>query len=165
MSELFETLGINGKLLLAQLVNFLLLLTILRFTVYKPLLAAMRARRERIDEGLRGAEEADKRLASIEVEREAKLKAADAEALALMTETEQTGKKRFQEIVHGAETKADYLLKEAAALAKRKEEEEMNRFTKEAQGIVRDALIKTVELDPKAVDEKLISQALHEVRT
>ncbi len=163
MSELFHTLGIDGKLLAAQLLNFLILLVILRLTVYKPLLAMMQKRRERIEFGLKGADEAERQLARIEVERQEKLKAADAQALALMQSTEQSGKKRFNEIVHGAEEKADYLLKEAATLARRKEQEEREHFMKEAQGIVKEALIKTVELNPKDVDEKLIAQALHEI--
>lgn len=164
MSELFNTLGIDGKLLLAQLINFLILLVILRLTVYKPLLAMMQKRRERIEFGLKGADEAERQLARIEQERQAKLKDADERALALMRETEQQGKKRFGEIVHGAEEKADYLLKEAAATANRRKQEEMERLMREAQSVIKEALLKTVELDPKHVDEKLIQQALHEVR-
>ncbi|MEK7616102.1 MAG: hypothetical protein AAB420_02770 [Patescibacteria group bacterium] len=165
MSELFHTLGINGKLLAAQLLNFLIVLVVLTFAVYKPLLAAMRKRRERIEYGLKGADEAEKQLAGIEVSRQQKMREADEQAMALMRETEQSGKKRFGEIVHGAEEKADYLLKEAAAMSKRRETEEMERLMKEAQGIIKEALIKTVELNPKDVDEKLISQALNEVRS
>lgn len=163
MSELLKTLGINGKLLLGQLINFLLVLVILRWAVYKPLLEAMRKRRERIEYGLRGADEAEKQLAGIEVSRQQKMKEADAQAFALMQETEKEGKKRFGEIVHGAEEKADFMLKEAAALSKRKEQEEMERLMKEAQGLIKDALIKTVELDPKHVDEKLIDKAIHAI--
>ena len=163
MSQLFETLGINGKLLAGQLINFLVVLLILRWAVYKPLLEAMRKRRERIEYGLKGADEAEQQLARIEMERQETLKAADAQALALIQETEKGGKKRFDEIVHGAQEKADYLLKEAAALSKRKEQEEMERVMKEAQGIIKEALIKTVELDPKHVDEKLIDKAIHAI--
>ncbi len=163
MSELFQTLGINGKLLIGQLLNFLIVLVILTVAVYKPLLAAMRKRRERIEYGLKGADEAEKQLAGIEVSRQEKMKEADAQAMILMQETEKSGKRRFDEIVHGAQEKADYLLKEAAVLSKRKEQEEMERVMAEAQGIIKEALIKTVELDPKQVDEKLIAKAIYEI--
>ena len=163
MSELLQTLGINGKLLIAQLVNFLIVLLILRWAVYKPLLEAMRKRRERIEFGIKGAEEADRRLAEVDVESQDRLRKADVAALEVVKDGEDMGKKRFAEIVHGAESKADHLLKEAAALSKRKEQEEMARLMTEAQGIIKAALIKTVELDPKHVDEKLIAQAIHEI--
>lgn len=161
MIEVLKTFGVDGKLLVAQLVNFLIVLIILRWAVYKPLLSAMRKRRERIEYGLKGADEAEKQLAGIELSRQQKMKEADAQAMALMQETEKGGKKRFDEIVHGAQEKADYMLKEAAALSKRREQEEMERLMKEAQGIIKEALIKTVELDPKHVDEKLISKAIN----
>ena len=66
MSQLFSQLGIDWHLLLSQAVNFLLLLAILRFVVYKPLLTLLHKRRERIEEGLTKADEADKRLGEVD---------------------------------------------------------------------------------------------------
>ncbi len=163
MSALLETLGINGKLLLGQMLNFLIVLLVLRWAVYKPLLAMMKKRRERIEFGIQGAEEADRRLTQVDVESQERLRKADAAALVVVKDGEDMGKKRFAEIVHGAEGKADHLLKEAAALSKRKEQEEMERVMKDAQGIIKEALIKTVELDPKHIDEKLIDKAIHAI--
>src|SRR3989344_4480801 len=160
MSELLDTLGINGKLLIAQAANFLILLLILRWAVYKPLLKMMRERRERIEFGLKGAEEADRRLAEIETVRNQKLADADQQALALIAEAEKGGQKRAQEIVGGAEDKADYLLKEAANIAKQREAEAMANVGRQAGILVKEALIKAVELDPSAVDEKLINEAV-----
>ena len=163
MSELFQALGINGKLLIAQLLNFLVVLFVLRWAVYKPLLSAMRKRRERIEFGIKGAEEADRRLAQVDSASQMRLRKADEAALAIVKDGEGMGKKRFQEIVHGAEQKADHLLKEAALLSKRREQEEKDRLMQEAHGIIKEALIKTVELDPAQIDDKLISRAIHEI--
>jgi len=80
MGELFHTLGINIKSLGFQILNFAILVIVLRFTAYKPLLKLMKARRERIEFGLKGAEEADKRLAEIDQVKEQKLKEADEKA-------------------------------------------------------------------------------------
>jgi len=61
MSALFTQLGINWKLLLAQGINFGLLLVVLAKFVYRPLLKLMKEQREKIEFGLKGAEEAAKR--------------------------------------------------------------------------------------------------------
>jgi F-type H+-transporting ATPase subunit b len=58
MSEAFDALGINGPQLLAQIANFLVLLVILRFTLYKPILGMLDDRKARIAEGLGAAEKA-----------------------------------------------------------------------------------------------------------
>ncbi len=160
MSELLHTLGIDWKLLIGQAVTFGLLLIILRFSVYKPLLDVMRKRRERIEHGLKGADEIDKRLGAIEQAKEQKLAKADQQALAIVSKAEDTAKERSNEMISGAQNKANYLLKEAAKISKQKEQEQMAKLYKEAQGLIRDALSKTVELDPKLIDEKLINEAI-----
>ena len=58
MGEAFTALGINLPQLIAQIANFVVLLLILRFTLYKPVLNMLDQRRERIAEGLGAAEQA-----------------------------------------------------------------------------------------------------------
>ncbi len=58
MGEAFEALGINGPQLLAQMANFVVLLIILRFTLYKPILGMLDDRKARIAEGLGAADKA-----------------------------------------------------------------------------------------------------------
>ena len=60
--EILNQIGIDGKLLLAQAVNFLILLFLLHRFAYKPMLAFLEKRSDRIEKGLRDAEEAEKRL-------------------------------------------------------------------------------------------------------
>ena len=52
--------------LLAQLINFTLLLTLLTVLAYKPLLRVMDERRRRIQEGLDAADESKRRLSDTE---------------------------------------------------------------------------------------------------
>lgn len=51
-----QQLGISTGLLLSQIVNFTLLMVILRFVLYKPVLNMLDQRRERIAQGMRDAE-------------------------------------------------------------------------------------------------------------
>lgn len=58
MGEAIDALGINGPQLLAQMANFIILLIVLRFTLYKPILSMLDKRKERIAEGLGAADKA-----------------------------------------------------------------------------------------------------------
>lgn len=55
MNEAFDALGINVPQLVAQIVNFFLLLVILRLTLYGPIMRMLDQRKERIEEGLNAA--------------------------------------------------------------------------------------------------------------
>ena len=56
MAEAIEALGINLPQLIAQIVNFTILLIVLRLVLYKPILRMLDQRRQRISEGLNAAE-------------------------------------------------------------------------------------------------------------
>lgn len=159
MNELVHQLGLDWKLLLSQGVNFLILLAVLTIFIYKPLAKLMEERKKKIEFGLMGAEEAERRLKEIDRVKEEKLAEADKNALKIVGEAEKRGQKRFDEILGNAEGKADEVIAEAARVAEQKKQEELNRLTEKAGALIKEAIIKTVELDPKYVDEKLISRA------
>ena len=164
MSELFEALGINGKALLIQGINFVMLLTVLTFAVYRPLIKIVKERRAKIELGVRGGEEAARKIAEAEQIKSEEIRAGETEAVAIINQAEGHGQKRSQEIVAGAEKKAEYIIEESLATAAKKKQEEMEKVALEAQALVKAALIKTVELSPEQIDEKLIHKALHEIR-
>src|SRR5437667_224731 len=57
-----SALGFNLPALIAQLINFLLLLLIFQVLLYKPLLKMLDERKKRIQEGLDASDEAKRRL-------------------------------------------------------------------------------------------------------
>lgn len=79
MGELMQKLGIDWRLLLAQLVNFLILFFLLKKLLYKPVLDLLEQRRRKIAEGMRDADAAKERLVGIELERKQILHQTDAE--------------------------------------------------------------------------------------
>ncbi|MGH2608867.1 MAG: F0F1 ATP synthase subunit B [Tepidiformaceae bacterium] len=56
MGQAVEALGLNLPQLIAQIVNFFVLLVILRLTLYKPILRMLDERKQKIAEGLNAAE-------------------------------------------------------------------------------------------------------------
>lgn len=78
--ELFEKLGIDWRLLIAQIVNFLILMGALTYFLYKPLVAMLEKRRAKIAESLENAERIGKDMKRVETESARLIGAARAEA-------------------------------------------------------------------------------------
>lgn len=80
LAGVVDTFGLRTDLFVAQLINFTLVLIILWRFVYRPILRLLDARERKIAESVKNADEAVKRLKSIETEKEEILAAARAEA-------------------------------------------------------------------------------------
>src|SRR3972149_6324796 len=70
MEPLLSAFGVNWKLLLAQGINFALLLAILSYFLYKPVLRMIDERREKIAEGVRAEEKGAEIVKSAEARAE-----------------------------------------------------------------------------------------------
>ena len=117
MQELFATFGVNWKLLLVQALNFGLLLAILTYFLYKPVLKIIDERREKVAEGVRKAEAAARRLEEAKREGEGMVGEAARQAEGLVAEARARAGERADEIVKSAEAQAASALKDAAARA------------------------------------------------
>ncbi len=117
MGQLFAAFGINWKLLLIQGLNFGVLLTILSYYLYRPILNVIDERQKKIAEGVKTAEEATKKLESAKVKGDEMVGAAAREAEGLVAAARARADERGGEIVKAAEQRAEALLKDAAARA------------------------------------------------
>ncbi|TSC75314.1 MAG: F-type H+-transporting ATPase subunit b [Parcubacteria group bacterium Gr01-1014_30] len=165
MSELLHQLGIDWKLLLSQAVNFLVLLAVLTFFLYRPLLRIMRERRQKIELGMRGAEEAEHIIAQAEDTKKQKIAAAEGQALSIISSAEKEALKQKEQLILEARSKSDALLEEAADVAERRLIEQLSSLLADAKQLIKDAIVKTVSLRPDQVDEKLIDQAVHQIKS
>lgn len=164
MQELFHQLGINWKLLLGQGLNFIVLLVILRMFVYKPLTRVLEERRKKIEFGLKVSEEAEKRMRTIDELKDKTIKEAEGRALTIVAESEKRATALGKDLVIRAEEKAESLLVEAKQIRERKKAEEFEVLLREAGSFVKEAIQKTVELEPTAIDETLIKRAIEEIK-
>ena len=97
MSELFSQLGIDPKLLLAQGVNFVILLFVLTKFVYRPLAKMMEERRKKIELGIKGGEMAVQIIKDAENTKTGIIKEADVQAVAIISEAQQNAQKKAQD--------------------------------------------------------------------
>ncbi len=164
MTELAHTLGIDWRLLLSQAVNFLLLLIVLRAFVYKPVLKLLKERKERIEEGIAKAKEADARLEGANVMLKEKMREAEDRSLEMLRETEMRAKKVEEKLLGEAHLKEEAVLKNAELMAEEKKAEADVHIREKAVELVKQAIAKTVEMDPKHIDEALIKEAVKQVK-
>ena len=108
-----KALGINLPSLLAQLINFGLLLVVLYLLAYKPLLRVLDERKRRIQEGLEASEAAKQRLAQTEQEMARELDKGRQEGQALIGQAQQMSARIQEEGRQQARTEAEKLLERA----------------------------------------------------
>lgn len=159
METLLSQLGISGKLLVAQAVNFAVVLIVLNIVLYRPLMRMMEDRRKKIELGLHSTEIAEKRLGEIEKERVETIAVAEREALHIVTDAQKTGTAEMRQIVASAEKRADDLLKGAMQIAAHRRQEEADRLVREAGAIMKEAIAKAVDMDPQKIDERFVKRA------
>jgi len=164
MGVLLNTLGINWKMLLAQGVNFFVLLVVLNKFVYRPLAQVIEERRKKIKLGVEGGEKAIEILKQAEDERKEKIARGERQAMEVISQAERDAKGRAGDIVSAAESRAETIIQEGAVLAERKRIEEMEKLAREARVLMREALAKAIAINPQEVDERLITQAANFVR-
>lgn len=94
-----EALGINLNFLIAQIVNFFLLMFVLRTFLYRPMLNMLETRREKIRESLSAAEKARAEAANRSRENEEIIAQARRQAQDIIRQAEDRAKQREQQIV------------------------------------------------------------------
>lgn len=148
MGQAFEALGINLPMIIAQIVNFTILLVVLRMVLYKPVLKMLDERKQKIAEGLNAAEIARAEAASAQANIQAQL---------------DTARKEGQEIVAGAQGIAARIQADAREQTTKDREAALERARNEIQ-LERDRAI--AELRTEFADitvkaaEKVINQSL-----
>ena len=164
MSDFIQKLGIDWKLLASQIFNFLLVVLILRKFAYGPILKMLKTRREKIEEGLRRATEAETRLHEADGIVKEKIKEAESKAVSLLRETEARAKIIEGKLTEDARNKESQILKNAEISGENIKKEAVEAARQEAVQLVKEAIAKTAELDPSAIDEALIRQAIKAVK-
>lgn len=131
MEEIAKVFGLNWKLFIIQIVNFGVLLLVLWYFLYRPVLNMLDARREKIEEGVRSAEKAHSRLAEIEGERTEVLKSATQEADTILSTSKDRAKEKATDLVNEATLRADSIVDGAQQRAEEMKEQALRESKEE----------------------------------
>lgn len=165
MSELITQLGIDWKLLLAQVVNFLLLLWVLTRFVFGPLQIFLAKRSQHIQQGLENATKAQEEREELRVLRAQVTKKAQKEAEALLQEARARGQQEHEQLMKHAEEKVHTLANKARGELAREKEKMIEEAKKELAQVAMMAAGKLLQhtMDD-AQDKEFVQRALREIK-
>ncbi|KKT82045.1 MAG: ATP synthase F0 subunit B [Candidatus Yonathbacteria bacterium RIFCSPLOWO2_01_FULL_43_27] len=123
MEQIISVFGIDWKLILIQAVNFGLLLFVLHRFLYKPILAVVDARREKIERSIKNALRAEEDLGKAEAERIHILHEARLKGDELIEGAKKSALGEEHVIIKDAHRRAEYLLRDAERRIEREREE------------------------------------------
>ncbi|MFQ6723057.1 MAG: F0F1 ATP synthase subunit B [Opitutales bacterium] len=141
VTRLMDNFGVQGDLLVAQVVNFCLVSYVLYRFAIKPVLKTVEERQKKISEGLQYAEEMKVQLAAAEQERLDLLKKAQEDAQSLFAKTKRESETYLQEQKHIAEQKVEQMLTQAQGTI----ESERRKMLAEAKTEVAGLVVATTE--------------------
>lgn len=111
--EILKNFGFEPVLFVAQIVNFLAVLFLLRRFLYKPVLSMLKQRKDTIEEGLRKAEEAQKLFEKARKEQKDILKEAQVQARQILTEAKNEAMTISKKAEESAKTRTEAMISEA----------------------------------------------------
>ena len=108
-----DELGLNLPVLIAQLVNFFLLLVLLRVLLYRPILEVLDRRSQRIREGLEAAERSKEQAAKAEQDLAGQLAEARRQGQTLIAQAQESAGRIQEDSRNQARREAEALLERA----------------------------------------------------
>ena len=163
--EILQAFGLDIKLLIAQLVNFLILVFILYKLGYKPILKFVRERQDKIEKGIKHAEEAAKKLETAAKEQDKIVADAHKEAQKIITTAKDHAKQQADTIVKKTKDEAIAIVAKAKKEIALEKEQSLASVRKEAVEAViaaTEALLKK-KVDEKT-DKKFIEDSLKDIK-
>jgi F-type H+-transporting ATPase subunit b len=115
MEEILHAFGINGKLIVVQIVNFAILAGVLTYFLYTPILKLLNDREAKIKKGVEDAEKAEEALAQADTEKKTIVSLAHKEAEEIGARAKTHADVKAGEIVSEAQEKAVQVLANATA--------------------------------------------------
>ncbi len=117
MQEIINAFGIDARLIIIQLFNFGILLGLLWYFLYEPVLKLLDARREKIAQGVTDAEAAAHARAQADTERSEVVRSAHTEAEEIVKRAEAHATERGAALLAETQGKSARMLVEAASKA------------------------------------------------
>lgn len=146
-----DVISVNLWQMLASLVNLVLLFSIVKKFLYKPVVKMLKSRQDTIDADYDAAKTAKEQALSDKAAYEEKLQDAKAEADRVIKSAVDIASQREKEILINAKTKADGIVRQAeadAVLERKKAEESIKKEIVEVSSLIAEkVLVREVSAD------------------
>lgn len=165
MGDAFEALGLSLPSIIANMVNFIILLVVLRLVLFKPILKMLDDRRARIAEGLNAAETAREEAARAQANIQEQLDAARSEGQELVANAQNIANRIQAEAREQAASDREASLERARAEIQMERDRAIDELRREFAAITVKAAGKVIgeSLDENA-HQRIIEETLAESR-
>ncbi|OGG13104.1 ATP synthase F0 subunit B [Candidatus Gottesmanbacteria bacterium RIFCSPHIGHO2_01_FULL_46_14] len=151
-----EQLGIEPTLLLAQVVNFAIIVVVLSKLLYTPILGMLEKRKAQIEEGIAGAERIKQEEAKLASRKEKLLLEARKEGHVILEEARKLAKEEEKQIIAQAHTEAEEIIAKGRVEVEALREKLMVEVRRESTGL-------GVAIAKRLLDKALGSQQQHAI--
>ena len=161
-----EGLGISLPTLLAQIVNFVILLVLMYLVAYRPIMRMFDERSRKIKESMEQTESINEQAAGAEAEAEKRINAAGKEGQEMVARAMRTGEEIRQQSQQDARQDAETLINRARTEIQRERDDAIDELRQEFADLAIEAAEKVIDrsLDKEA-HRQLIDKVLKESTT
>ncbi|MBI4250480.1 F0F1 ATP synthase subunit B [Candidatus Uhrbacteria bacterium] len=162
--EALGKLGIDGRLLIAQILNFGILLFLLHRFLYKPLLGMLEKRRVLIEKSLEEAKAIQEKLASVEQMRFDELQKAKEQAAAIVEQATKHAEEKSVALIEKAKNEVHGVVQNAREKIRMEKEQMLTSAKQEFSALVLLASEQVLkDVSDKELSDKLREKALSKV--
>ena len=155
-----EKLGIDTTLIVVQIINFGLLMLILKKVLYKPIIKALKEREEKLNNIEISKSKMDKTMAEFEDEKATLLKSVSAQKKGLEAEAKRQAQEERKQIIEKANSEAKEIIKKATSEAAKLQDKAIKQMRRDMKALALDAAQEAIaDLLDKDAQKKSISAA------
>ena len=163
--EALTKLGIDWRLLVAQLINFAILFWILRKFLYRPILDVLEKRKTTIEKGFENAKAAEHALHRAEKDANALVQKAKQEAAHIIQQAQKTAQQERQETSQKAKDEVHRIIYEAREKILAERQDMLEGVQKELVSVVIEATRAVLKgVSDKKISAELAKVAIEEVK-
>jgi len=165
MDGIIEAFHLDGKLLIAQIINFTIVVAVLYKFVYQPLLKVMNERTEKIEKGLADAKKSQDQLEKAEKIREEKIQEAKKEARQILEKMQILAETNKKQTIEKSKKEAQEIIKKAKEVIETEKGKMLKEVRQEIGELTGLALEKILEeKNDKDFDKKIIEKTIKEIK-
>jgi len=159
MDNLIETFHLDLKLLIAQAINFAIVIAVLYFFALKPLMRTMKDRSVKIEKSLEDAKKIEEKLNKTETDYKEELAKAKKEALTILEKAQAQAEDKKQEMIDKAKIEIGQIINDEKATMQTEKAATLKAIKSEVAGLVISSVEKVLgkKMDAKE-DKELIKK-------
>ena len=160
MDGIIETFHLDIRLLVAQMINFAIVISVLYFFALKPLMKVMEERSKKIEKSLDDAKKIEEKLEKTDADYKETVSKAKKEANAVIEKATAQAEEKKNEMIAKAKEDIGVIINEEKAKIQIEKGEVLKELKKEVAKMVSSSLEKVLE---QKVDDKLDKEIIEKI--